>query len=240
MVGVVEGGGVKAAGDEQAIEIPLYKPYVQRERGQFFECQNCEGLYNPDSRSKQSRHRRTAVGRVLLPRFLVVRALDSWLLDCPEKLRLYMNRRELKTWLTDRFKEAEPLDRPSEMINPQDVAIKATKKLGLLGLCSRELFSQGSQVETPQQCAAVLSGCLAALNQTDIRPQSLPIDPELLTVREAAQQYNLGQRTLYRLVERGELPHHRIGTAIRIKPTDLLSYLEDQAQPQAVQESLFD
>ena len=151
-----------------------------------------------------------------------------------------MTNLQLRRWLTSQLKEAEPLDSPSTLQDPQHVAVTATKKLGLLGLCSRELFHQGSLVETPQQCAAVLSGCLAALNRTDSRQPALPIDPELLTVREAAQQYNLGERTLYRLVERSELPHHRIGTAIRIKPTDLLRYLEDQAQPQAALESLFD
>lgn len=151
-----------------------------------------------------------------------------------------MNRQQLKTWLTERFKEAEPLDRPSEMNDPQGVAIKATKKLGLLGLCSRDLFRQGSLVKTPQECAAVLSGCLAVLSETESRRSGQPINPELLTVRQAAERYNIGERTLYRLVEGNELPHHRIGSAIRIKPADLLRYLENQAQPRATLESLFD
>jgi excisionase family DNA binding protein len=51
--------------------------------------------------------------------------------------------------------------------------------------------------------------------------------PELLTVRQAARKYNLGERTVYRMVEEG-LPVTRVGRAVRIKPRDLERWLEDQ------------
>ena len=50
--------------------------------------------------------------------------------------------------------------------------------------------------------------------------------PEYLTVKEAALKYNLGERTIYRMVEDG-LPVVRAGKAIRIKPRDLEKRLED-------------
>jgi excisionase family DNA binding protein len=53
------------------------------------------------------------------------------------------------------------------------------------------------------------------------------VDPELLTVRQAARKYNLGERTVYRMVEDG-LPVTRVGRAVRIKPRDLARWLEDQ------------
>ncbi|WP_146402576.1 helix-turn-helix domain-containing protein [Pseudobythopirellula maris] len=71
----------------------------------------------------------------------------------------------------------------------------------------------------------MLIDCIAAL------PQDGPADPgngELLTVRQAAVRFNLGERTIYRLVEQNALPHCRLGTAIRIKPADLESCLEAQ------------
>ena len=73
----------------------------------------------------------------------------------------------------------------------------------------------------------------------DACPSEQEITPVLLKVKQAAALYNIGERTLYRLVERGELPHCRIGSAIRIKPVDLERYLEYQDQPQAAPESLF-
>jgi excisionase family DNA binding protein len=45
-----------------------------------------------------------------------------------------------------------------------------------------------------------------------------------LTVQEAADLLNVSLRTVYRLTESGELPHQRIGKAIRIKPADLERY----------------
>lgn len=49
---------------------------------------------------------------------------------------------------------------------------------------------------------------------------------EFLTVKQAAQKYNLGERTIYRMVEEG-LPVTRAGRAIRIRPRDLAKRLAD-------------
>lgn len=50
-------------------------------------------------------------------------------------------------------------------------------------------------------------------------------DADYLTVRQAARKYNLGERTVYRMVEEG-LPVTRVGRAVRIKPKDLARRLE--------------
>ena len=52
-------------------------------------------------------------------------------------------------------------------------------------------------------------------------------EPELLTVRQAAKRFNIGERTVYRLIENG-LPVSRVGRAVRIKPSDLAKRLQDQ------------
>lgn len=57
---------------------------------------------------------------------------------------------------------------------------------------------------------------------------------DLLTVNQAAARFNIGRRTIYRLVERGELAHHRVGSAIRIRPSDLEAYLEGQTQSESL------
>jgi excisionase family DNA binding protein len=51
----------------------------------------------------------------------------------------------------------------------------------------------------------------------------------MLTVKQAAKMYNIGQRTVYRLVEKG-LPHTKIGSAIRINPVDLELWLSEGEQ----------
>lgn len=79
------------------------------------------------------------------------------------KLYLSMTARQLKTWLTDRLKEAEPLDSESTMVGPQHVATTAAKKLALLGHGGGPLLSRAYQVEDGKQCAAILAECLALL-----------------------------------------------------------------------------
>ena len=48
----------------------------------------------------------------------------------------------------------------------------------------------------------------------------------LLTVREVAARLVVSRATVYKLVDRGELPHVRISNAIRIAPADLNAFIE--------------
>ena len=91
-----------------------------------------------------------------------------------------------------------------------------------------------------QEINGVMDAASVTLSKRESRRSTQPIDAVLLTVKQAAEHYNIGERTLYRLVKGGELPHHRIGSAIRIKPMELERYLEDQSRPQAALGSLFD
>jgi excisionase family DNA binding protein len=67
----------------------------------------------------------------------------------------------------------------------------------------------------------VLAKCLAAI---ETKQQT----KRLLTVAEAAEQYNVSKRTLYRMIESDELPVSRARGAIRIKPADLESCLKQE------------
>ena len=87
---------------------------------------------------------------------------------------------------------------------------------------------------TIQDVRCMLAECLEAC------PSEQEITPVLLTVKQAAARYNMGERTLYRLLEKGILSNYGHGESKRIKPTDLERYLEYQDQPQAALGSLFD
>ncbi len=49
----------------------------------------------------------------------------------------------------------------------------------------------------------------------------------LLTVREVAERLCVCTASVYRLCARGELAHHRIGSAIRVAPVDLARLLAE-------------
>lgn len=61
-------------------------------------------------------------------------------------------------------------------------------------------------------------------------PMTERIDVErtthLLRAREVAKILNVSQALAYRLMQMGEIPCVRIGTAVRVRPEDLDSYIE--------------
>lgn len=129
--------------------------------------------------------------------------------------------RQLKSWLADQLKAAEPLDCKSTMDDPQLVAVTATKKLGLLGCGDGTLYQKARAVENPQDCASVLIDCLALLpEQTTER---MAVDGAM-SVEDAANQLGVSKETVYKLCADGSLTHNRIGRRITITPQQLAEY----------------
>jgi excisionase family DNA binding protein len=52
-------------------------------------------------------------------------------------------------------------------------------------------------------------------------------EPAYLTVKQAAEQLQVSERTITRMIDRG-LPVIRAGKTVRIKPADLEQHLEEQ------------
>jgi excisionase family DNA binding protein len=48
----------------------------------------------------------------------------------------------------------------------------------------------------------------------------------LLKAREVARRLNVSKAMAYRLMQRGEIRCVRIGTAVRVRPTDLTAYIQ--------------
>jgi len=71
-----------------------------------------------------------------------------------------------------------------------------------------------------------------SISPSDLPENSRPIQPTvppmLMTVAEVAARLQVSPSSVYLLIERGLLPHHRIGArrgAIRITEADLTAYL---------------
>jgi excisionase family DNA binding protein len=60
-----------------------------------------------------------------------------------------------------------------------------------------------------------------------------PEQPGFYTVKETAGYLRLCEKQVRRLIERGELPAHRFGTALRIKKQAVDAYVEARRVPAA-------
>ena len=61
-------------------------------------------------------------------------------------------------------------------------------------------------------------------------PQMAPL-PTLLSVEATAQQLSVCIKTVRRLIERGALPSCRVGRLVRIRATDLATFVVSGAGP---------
>lgn len=55
--------------------------------------------------------------------------------------------------------------------------------------------------------------------------ESLPTTNRLLRASEVAEVLSISLALAYRIIQTGEIPSVRIGTAVRVRPTDLEAYI---------------
>ena len=58
----------------------------------------------------------------------------------------------------------------------------------------------------------------------------------MLRVKQVAERLNLSESKVYEMLERGELPHHRFGGAIRVSEDQIAEYLEETKRERREQE----
>ena len=153
------------------------------------------------------------------------------------KLYLSMSKTipQLRTWLLQQLKLAITLDPdcPSELDDPQEVAIAASKYVGFHGCGSGELLAKAAQVETSFECAMVLIDCIAAL------PGDGPADPEYLAPLDVARILGKSDDTVRGWIEAGELTASNLASRESDRPswtirrTDLDRFLQAR-QPEPV------
>jgi excisionase family DNA binding protein len=56
---------------------------------------------------------------------------------------------------------------------------------------------------------------------------TLDTAPEHLKVKQVAELLNIGESTVYALLDRGEIPKKKIGGSVRICKKDLTKYLKE-------------
>ncbi|MCB2178407.1 helix-turn-helix domain-containing protein [bacterium] len=53
----------------------------------------------------------------------------------------------------------------------------------------------------------------------------------LLRISQVAEALGISRSFAYNLINKGEIPHVKIGSAIRVKRDDLLSYIDKKTSP---------
>jgi len=54
---------------------------------------------------------------------------------------------------------------------------------------------------------------------------------DLLTVKEIADELRVCTATVYKIIDRGELPHTRVLNSIRVRRRDLVAYCQNSGGP---------
>jgi excisionase family DNA binding protein len=93
---------------------------------------------------------------------------------------------------------------------------------------ARLLAPDGTEVEIPASAFAALRAVVRDMAQ-GLTIALIPHDREL-TTNEAADILGVSRPFLVRLLDRGELPYHRVGTHRRLRVEDVLAYRELRAK----------
>jgi excisionase family DNA binding protein len=92
---------------------------------------------------------------------------------------------------------------------------------------ARLVSPDGSEVEIPTSAFAALQAVVRDMAQ-GLTIILIPHDKEL-TTKEAADILNMSRPFLVKLLDRGEIPYHRVGTHRRLNVEDVLAYRELRA-----------
>ena len=129
----------------------------------------------------------------------------------------------LKSWIEQQLASFDPqLDDVATVENAAIVTELKHRTLAA-GLFELSLSLPIEPRKYPVSAVAQLRRALAVIEAHG----AAPVDSELLTVKQAAQRYQFGVRTIYRMIETGALSPVRVGRSIRLKPADFDRFLED-------------
>jgi excisionase family DNA binding protein len=126
---------------------------------------------------------------------------------------------------------------PEHIVRPdpaerEEIAALREQLVRIAGLrrppVARLVGPDGTEVEIPASAFAALQAVVHDMAQ-GLTITLIPHDKEL-TTKEAADILNISRPFLIRLLDRGELPYHRVGTHRRLRVEDVLAYRGQRAE----------
>jgi excisionase family DNA binding protein len=125
---------------------------------------------------------------------------------------------------------------PEHVLSPdpseQDELVELREQLARIAArrgrpVARLVGPDGGEVEIPVSAFAALRAVVRDMAQ-GLTITLIPHDKEL-TTKEAADILNMSRPFLVKLLDRGEIPYHRVGTHRRLNVEDVLAYREVRA-----------
>jgi len=124
---------------------------------------------------------------------------------------------------------------PEHVVSPdpaerEEIAALREELVRIAGLrrpMARLVSPDGAEVEIPASAFAALQAVVHDMAQ-GLTITLIPHDKEL-TTKEAADILNVSRPFLIRLLDRDEIPYHRVGTHRRLRVEDALAYREQRA-----------
>lgn len=125
---------------------------------------------------------------------------------------------------------------PEHVVSPdpaerEEIAALQEQLVRIAGLrrpLARLVGADGREVAIPASAFAALQAVVHDMAQ-GLTVTLIPHDKEL-TTKEAADILNVSRPFLIRLLDRGEIPYHRVGTHRRLRVEDVLTYREQRAE----------
>lgn len=206
------GGGVESAMNEEGMVCRHHPPLSQTTNDHL--SRHCEGP-----------------GRGCGPR--CKDAPGSWLLGTGT-YTYRMTATEFRDWLLAQLANVKPTAREPATTEHAELVAEAKQYCFELGMLDFALSLPQEPVKTPLSAAIQLRRCLRELSAP-----SESVNSEYLSVKQAAQAFNMSERALYRLCKDGSIISSRYGKAIRIKRADLDGFFAGRQSLTAAMESLF-
>lgn len=125
---------------------------------------------------------------------------------------------------------------PEHIVSPdpseQDKLVELREQLARMAAqqgraVARLVGPDGIEAEVPASAFAALQAAVRDMAQ-GLTITLIPHDKEL-TTREAADILNVSRPFLVKLLDRGDIPSHRVGTHRRVRVEDVLAYREVRA-----------
>jgi excisionase family DNA binding protein len=125
---------------------------------------------------------------------------------------------------------------PDHVLSPdpseQDELVELREQLARIAArrkrpAARLVGADGREVEIPASAFAALQAVVRDMSR-GLTITLIPHDKEL-TTKEAADILGVSRPFLVRLLDRGEIPYHRVGTHRRLNVEDVLAYRELRA-----------